>query len=195
MSYASLASLRRYLGIPATETGGDTLLTGCLVRATAAIDGHTRRTFAAAADSTRSFDSRADVEGSVLWLDEDLCAVTSITNGDGTTVASTKYVTEPRNRTPWYALRLLASSGVVWEPQADGDTENAIVIVGRWAYSTTPPAAVEQACLELAKFFHDARKLDANDLNRTVIAGNATVLPASWPTTVRDALKPFVRLV
>jgi hypothetical protein len=57
------------------------------------------------------------------------------------------------------------------------------------------PADVVEAQLELSKFFLDARKVDANDLNRTVIAGNATILPASWPATVREALAPYRRLV
>ena len=83
---------------------------------------------------TRSFDYARDVQGRVLTLDRDLLAVTTLTNGDSNTVASTKYVFEPRNEPPYYAIRLLGSAGVAWT--YTNDVENAITLAGVWGYHT-----------------------------------------------------------
>src|SRR5690606_34370464 len=114
MTYASLADLHTYLDIPTGNTTHDTLLTACLARAQAYVDAWCNRTFEAATDTTRHFDAREDVDGRRLWLGADLCAVTSITNGDGVALATSDYVTEPRNSAPYYALKLRSDSDAAW---------------------------------------------------------------------------------
>lgn len=83
---------------------------------------------------TRTYDAIADVADLTLTLDKDLLAATTITNGDATTVSATSYVTEPRNDTPYYALRLKSSAGLSWTYQSD--SENAISVAGVWGYHT-----------------------------------------------------------
>lgn len=83
---------------------------------------------------TRYYDALRDTERMTLLLDDDLLAVTTLTNGDGNTVASNDYVFEPRNAYPRYALTLKTSSGIYWT--YDTDPENAISLAGVWGYHT-----------------------------------------------------------
>ena len=191
MAYATLLQVQRHLGMTSPTAADDSLLGTKIAAAQAIITTRVGgRLFEALADSTRYFDSALDVMGSVLFLDQDLCAITSITNGDGTVITSGQYITEPRNTTPYYAIKLLGSANVTWEPQDDGDTENAITIVGRWAYSQYAPADITQACVEIAAYlWHE--KDNTGDLSRPVIAGNATFLPGQLSVMVNEILKPY----
>lgn len=192
MAYLSNTTLKTYLDIPSGTTIDDTLLTTIIAAAQAAIDAYCRQTFEASADSTRYFDPTLDVVGRTLYLDYPLCAITSVTNGDSTTVSSSDYVKEPRNATTWNALMLKANAAVAWTYT---DTpENAIAIVGRWAYSTSAPSDIVQACTRLSAWMYRQRD-NAFDLDRVVITGDSTFVPAELPQDVRRMLAPYRRLV
>jgi len=184
MAYTDTTTLKRYLGI--TGTGDDTLLTELIARAQAIIDSHTRRTFEASADATKYFDVPDEYE---LYLGTDLCSVTSVTNGDGTAV--TEYVTLPRRSTPYYAIVPKALSGVVWTYTTN--PENAIAVTGKWAYSTSAPADVAGACVRLAAYLY-RQKDNAGEMDRAIVAGNATILPAQLPADVMTMLRPYRRM-
>lgn len=190
MTYCSLAQLKAYVG--ATDSDDDALLTDCITRAEAVIDRATKRTFEASADSTRTFDAQQDVAGRTLYLDADLCAITSITNGDGAAITALQVVSEPRNHAPYYALTLKASTGLAWTYETD--PEDAISVIGRWAYSTTPPADIEQACVRLAAWLY-RQKDSSSDLDRPMVSmDGATLLPAQIPADVQRMLQPYVRV-
>ena len=195
--YASLADLKTYLGVG--TTADDALLSQCLTRAQGFIESQTGRVFEASADTTKTFDAAAcvlaDEEGRqlTLYLDGlDLCAITSVTNGDGTTVAANQYVTEPRGSTPYWALRLKANATVGW---TYSDTpENAISIVGRWAYSTTPPADVVQACLALATYFYRQRGAEATGMEPVMSQSGVVMLPPRIPDVVKAVIARYQRV-
>ena len=190
MAYCSLAQLKAYVG--ATDNDDDALLTDCITRAEAVIDRATKRRFEATADSTRTFDAQQDVAGRTLYLDADLCAITSITNGDGAAITALQVVSEPRNHAPYYALTLKASTGLAWTYETD--PEDAISVTGRWAYSTTPPADIEQACVRLAAWLY-RQKDSSSDLDRPMVSmDGATLLPAQIPADVQRMLQPYVRV-
>lgn len=192
MAYATVVQLKEYLDI-STNTD-DNLLQSILVRAQAWIDQYTHRTFEASANTSRTFDTERDVDGQVLYLDEDLASINSITNGDGDVLTTSEYTTEPRNRTPYYAIRLLASSNLAWEySSSTDDPENAITISGKWAWSTSAPADIVAATLRLAAYLYRQRD-NAADLDRTIIAGSATVLPPQMPRDVELALLPYRKM-
>lgn len=188
MAYTTAALLKTYLG--ATTATDDTLLTALIVRAQAIIDAYCQRTFEAASNTSKTFDAERDVEGQMLYLDEDLAAINSVTNGDGTVV--TTYTTEPRNRTPYYAIKMLDSATVFWTYSTT--PENAITISGKWAYSVAAPEDIVHCCLRLAAYLYRQRD-NAADLDRAVIAGNATILPAQLPADIKTILAPYRRLV
>lgn len=191
MAYVTSTLLKTYLG--ATTGTDDTLLTALITRSQAIIDRYCNRTFEVSTNTSRLFDAERDVDGPMLWLDEDLVSINSVTNGDSDVlVASTEYTTEPRNRTPYYALKLVAQSGLYWTWTTT--PENAITISGKWAYSTAAPDDIVHVTLRLAAYLYRQRD-NATDLDRAVIAGNATILPAQLPNDIKMLLDPYRRLV
>ena len=196
--YASLADLKTYLGVGTTTD--DALLSQCLSRAQGFIEAQTGRVFEASADTTKTFDATAcvlaDEEGRqlTLYLDGlDLCAITSVTNGDGTTVASSQYVTEPRTTTPYWALRLKANASVAW---TYSDTpEGAISIVGRWAYSTSAPADVAQATVALAAYFYRQRGAEATGMEPVMSGSGVVMMPPRLPDVVKTVVQKYQRVV
>lgn len=192
MAYCSIDDVKLYLTITADDD--DALLQSLVDAAQKLIDTYCKRTFEATADTTRTFDAKYDIddEGLMLWLDHDLVAITSVTNGDGTTVTGSQYVTEPRNHRPIYGLKLKEGGDVVWTYSTT--PENAISIVGRWAYSTAAPADVKQACIRLAAFLY-RQKDNSGDVTTEVIqTGMGTAIaPSSMPRDVRYALNPYIR--
>lgn len=189
MSYCTLDNVKTYLGI--SENTDDVLLTSCIERAQAVIDAYTTRTFEATEDATKYLDAAADVDGRMLLVGAagDLASITSITNGDGTLLASTDYVTQPRSVTPYYAIRLLSSSGHSWTYTTD--PEDAIAVTGKWAYSVTAPPDVEQACLRLAVVFYRQKDTTA-EIERPLLAGDGTiVMPQNMPADVKALLRPY----
>ena len=182
--YATLADLTAYLGID-TSTADDGLLSQFLTRAQAAVDGICHRTFEASADSTRHYDYRS-VDDYMLYLDTDLCAITSVVNGDGITIGAASYTTEPRNMTPWFALRIRDVAGLVW----DGWTTD-IAVTGKFAYSTQAPADVAHATVRLAAWMY--RQKDNTGSDAPMIAGDVTILPARIPSDVEAMLAPYIR--
>lgn len=191
MAYTDNTSVKTYLGI--TTTTDDTFLTALIARAQAAIDSYCRQTFEASGDTTRYFDPTLDACGRTLHLDYPLCAITSVTNGDSSTVSSSDYVKEPRNVTPWRALTLKSNSSVSWTYT---DTpENSIAIVGKWAYSTSAPNDIVHATIRLTAYLY-RQKNNSTDLDRPVVIGdNAMLLPPDLPKDLMRLLAPYRRLV
>lgn len=190
MAYTTNTALKTYLGI--TGSGDDALLTALIARAQAAIDAWCTRAFEASGNTDRKFDAVRDVVGPILYLRSDLAAVNSVTNGDGTTVTAAQYVTEPRQQTPFYALRLLASSGVYWTYTTD--PENAITISGKWAYSASAPDDIVHATLRLAAYYYRQKDASVFDVTASPELGVITV-PQGIPKDVTEILRPYRPIV
>lgn len=195
MPYTTAAAVKTYLGI--TSSTDDALLTSLIERAQASIDRYTHRTFEAASDTTKRFDAEYDVSESYTRLDWtpyglDLCQITSVVNGDGTTISASSYVTEPRNETPYFALKLKVSSGLYFMYDNLDDHENAIQITGRWAYSITAPADIVHACVRLTSYYY--RQKDSNTYDVTAIPGAGVIeVPQGVPRDVERILAPYRR--
>lgn len=193
MAYTTASSLKTYLGVPSADD--DALLTTLIARAQALIDEFTRRTFEASADSTRYFDAEADVseDSRTLYLDEDLCTLTSVTNGDATSVTLSNLVKEPRNRTPWFALTFKQNSDEVWTWNTT--PENSIAVVGKWAYSATPPDDIVHACIRLAAYLYRQKDTQGGNPDRVTVTPEGLIdMPAGLPRDVRDILANYRRL-
>lgn len=185
MAYLTVAQANSHMGL--TDQDDDALISALIDRAQEVIDAHFGRSFEAAADSTRYFDSERDIDPDdpdVLFLDEDLCAITSITMGDGDVLTAGEYTTLPVNRTPWYGLRLLPSANIVWEENTNGDTEKAITIVGKWAYSATADNGIVHLTAELVTQLYRGREA-TGDLNRTIVSGGVVIKPAELSTAAQ----------
>ena len=119
MAYCSVADVKTYLGI--SGSGDDDLIADCIAEAEQAINTYTDREFESPMDSTHYFTVGVDTGCGELLFDEDLCQLTSvINNADGTPetlTRNTDFIVMPRNKTPWYGLRLLTSSNKYWNIQ------------------------------------------------------------------------------
>jgi len=177
MAYTTTVAVKTYLGI--TGSGDDTLIDGLVTYAQQIIDSYTHRMFEAGSDSTRW-----------LHLDEDLAAITTVTNGDSTVVASTKYVTEPRNETPYYALKLKLDSDLVWT-YSDAN-EDAISIVGKWAYSEAAPDDIVHVAIRLTAWLYQQKDAPF-ERTATPSLGIVTV-PADLPRDIKMLLEPYRKL-
>lgn len=191
MAYTNAGAVKAYKGI--TGTTDDALLATLCTVAQSQIEHYTRRVFEVFVDTTRYCDAVADVDSQYLWLPDDLCQITSVTNGDGVVVAPASYVTQPRRTTPYYALKLLTSTNLYWTyTVGTGDPENAIAIVGRWAYSLTPPADVAHAATRLAAYLFAQKDASVYDITAQPDMGIITV-PQGMPKDVIQLLAPYVR--
>jgi hypothetical protein len=190
MAYCSVADVKSYLGI--SEATDDARIDTYIKAAQAGIDSYCNRTFEASADTTRYFDAiGTHIRGGWLYLDKDLCAITTVTNGDSVEVTSSEYTTKPRNETPYYAIRLLSQSGKTWTYSSEW--MDAISIIGRWSYSTTAPNDIKQACIRFASYIY--RQKDAQMFDVTVFEGGVVTTPLGMPPDVRTAISPYRRLL
>lgn len=185
MAYTTLPDVKLYLGIETSNTNDDALLTELIAQSQQMIDSFTHRTFEAEADTIHYF-SYGDISGLTLFLDADLCQITKITNGDATLVPDTAYMTEPRNRTPWYAIYLRPGGSVLWSATDD------IQIEGRWAYSVAAPQDIARATIRLTAFLY-RQKDNSMDLDRPVASQDGVILmPSSLPSDITKTLAPYV---
>ena len=147
MAYATTTQVKTYLGL--TVSSDDTLLGTLLLAAQKTIETHCGRVFEADTATVRYFTlADLDRDSGVLWLGGDLCTLTAVTNGDGTTVATGDVQTMPINTPPWYALRINPAVGVFTSGQ---NTADRIAITGKWAYSASAPADIAQATIRPSK--------------------------------------------
>lgn len=195
MSYTNETEVVYFLGIDSLTPGSDdeSSINALISFADALIDSLTGRTFEASEDSTRYFNAIDDVDGAILYLDHDLCAITTITNGDGVEVASDEYTTLPRNETPYHAIKLLSSSGKSWT--YTNDSEGAISIAGKWAYSTTAPEDVEQTARDIVIAGYKQRD-NLADATRPILTGDGNVLmPDEYPKSLKTLINRYRRVV
>ena len=192
MSYTTLANLKSYAGI--TGTTDDALLLSLINRAKSAIDGYCGRTFESDTDAIHKFTVGEDTDDDMLYLDDDLCQITSIiTDADASspvTLTTTDYVTHPRNRTPYHAIELLESSDHDWTYTTN--RANGVTVTGRWAWSVAAPDDIAHACTRLAAYFY--KQKDAGVFDTTAIPDAGVIqVPQGIPRDVQIILKTYIR--
>jgi hypothetical protein len=136
-AYATLSDYQNYIvnrtggtHAPVTDTIDDTVIEQLLESASRHIESQTMRYYYPRIE-THYFDVP---EGRELIVDDDLLAVISITNGDGTTLASTEYNLIDRNKTPYYAIRIKPSSTYSWEYDTEDGGELVIGVTAFWGF-------------------------------------------------------------
>ena len=187
VDYATLAQVRQYANYRVDDTDDDTEIGDLITRVSRRFDTITGRTFAPDADSTKYFRYEDHVKGYDLWLgdeDDQLLSVTTLTNADGNTIASSEYFLLPRNGSRYHTVRLKEASTYSWED----DTDGYISIAGRWGWSSTVPDDLRLACIEAVVYILKGRKNIA-DYERPRISQDGTMLlPKSLPQRVWDTL-------
>lgn len=181
MAYITAADLQSYLNTPSED---DDLLTHFAAAVEQIVENVTNRNFKVEADTTRYF-TILDTCGAELYFDEDLAQTpTTVTNGDGTVIASTQYVLVDRNRPPYYAMRLKSTTGLFWTYASDPD--DAIEIVGRWGWSTTLPDDVKQMCLRLGAYLYRQKNISVIEV--FVDMNGQLQVPHGFPSDVKEML-------
>lgn len=135
--YTTLTELTTLKAIPSYQTDDNELLTEFIHEASAFVDTYTGRHFVPYV-ATYSF-SAGDVRN-IYDLDtrEDLLAVTTLTNGDGTVISSDGYSLRPDNVYPKQVIELEESGAASWDFSY---RESRITVAGVWGYHENYAAA------------------------------------------------------
>jgi len=196
MAYCELDEVKNYLGVGAVTD--DALIEPLIVRAQKIIDTYTARIFECSTDTTRKFDAVRDVEGDLLYFNEDICSITLVKtnadNGTGGEIVSavSEYITLPRYVTPYHAIRILRSSDKFWTYTTD--PENGIVVTGKWAFSTTAPADIKHACIRLAGYLYRQKDAQTYDVTADAMTGMLTI-PQGIPADVKLILNMYKKII
>lgn len=188
MAYATLAEIKQYLGIDTLITTDDTLLTALLARATAIINNETGNSFEPVT-LTKMYD-HSKVKYRTLELDEYLQTITTLTNGNDEVIPGTDYILLPKNMNA-YSQIVLKSSVSGWEFEDLYDS--FITVVGTWGFYAVVPSDVTHYTIRLVSYLYK-QKDNHQDLDRTLIAGNTTILPQSLPSDMINFFKRYRKI-
>jgi hypothetical protein len=158
------------------------VLKGLISGASNLIELHTGRVFVAAEDSDRIFRRNRYVRGhfnaGLLLLRTDLATDPSaIVDGNGTDVLADCYYLDPYE---WPAWGIVREAG--WTAP--------VTVTGRWAYSVTPPADIEYACMRLCRWMDEMNMTTRQD-GVVVTEQGAVLIPSRLPQDVLAILNPY----
>lgn len=193
MAYLTLAEYKQYKGL--SNADDDALIDALIDGAQKWLDRACKRTLHTDSDTTRYFDSFADVDGNVLYLDDDLAAITSITI-DGTALASTEYTTSPRNETPYYEIKMKRNSDYSWTDDnaaGDYDAEDAIAVTGKWCYLSAVTDDLRHQMKRLVDYMYTQKDAGAFDVTAVPAAGIIEV-PQGFPVDVMRWVRQVQRI-
>lgn len=186
MSYVSLQEMKAYIVTAATSA--DDILENCIEAAQKGIENYCHRVFQGStgtryfrAQDLISLSGLGPATAKVLWLSEDLLSISSLTNGDETTISSTSYWLEPRNRPPYQYIRLRTDE--TWVFNTDGE----VTVAGTWGFSTGPDDMIKEVTKEYANYLYEARKNAVWDVTAIPELGQL-VIPKGIPAHVKYAL-------
>lgn len=163
------------------------LLSDLLDEAQKYIESRTGKIFESTT-ATRYYRQPA-VDGTILYLDEDLLTITTLTEGDesGTEIPSTEYWLLPRNEGPPYRrIELKANSDYSWDWTTDGE----ISVEGTWGFSTTAPHDIRRATIILAAYLYRQKDSEVWDVVAVPEAGVVTI-PQGIPATVKRIISKY----
>jgi hypothetical protein len=83
---------------------------------------------------TRLFDIPYDPHSDTLYLTDDLLSLTTLLNGDGTTIASSNLNLLNVNAYPLWGLQLADIATVTWQIDAAGSRQQVLSVTGIWGY-------------------------------------------------------------
>jgi hypothetical protein len=187
--YATLQQYKDYQRITTTDVTDDSFIETAIEAASRWIDRESGTRFYTATE-TRLYDTP---KKNRLLLDAHFTAITSVVNGDGTTLAASGYVTLPANSVPLYGIELKTTTGTAWL-ETNGNHLQAISVTGTVGYSSIPPKDVYLACLEIAKALY-SRRFGENMTTKTVITNAGVVqIPEGVPDMAAMTIANYRRL-
>lgn len=73
-------------------------------------------------------------DGLLLFLDDDLLELTTLTNGDGVVLTNADYILMDPNQTPYWGVKIKDTSSEFWQLDANGSAEQIIQVNGVWGF-------------------------------------------------------------
>ena len=189
--YATLVEFKILGDIDSTDSDDDTAIDGIIEGASRYIDSKTQRTFYSRTE-TRNFDVPRNRSRSLL-LDDDLLTITTLTNGDGNTIASSEYHLLPKNLTPFNEVRLTKTTTVFWATDSGGDDEWVIALAGGWGGVAATPDDIREACLMISQSFYRRRMGENVSGIATVTAAGVVITPQDIPSVAADILARYMK--
>ena len=129
--YATLQDYKNYVtargSSMSTDATDDDTIRHLLENASRFLDAKTGRRFYPSIE-THYYDIPSTRE---LRFDTEVLSVIAVTNGDGTSIASTEYNLLDKNFTPYWGLKLKETSAVTWQADTNGNSE-AVISVQSW---------------------------------------------------------------
>ena len=184
MQYATIEEVEAYCGFTNPSEAERALLDSLITVASQMIDDECNRVFGietGAAVVTKTFTADNGLLPSTgllpdsqrkLYLDDDLYDVVSIPTMLPVTVTITYLPATP----PYYAL-----------VRSEGTWEDPTTIVGHWAYSAEPPAAIVNTTCRLVQWLYHQRE-------SVMGQGNTTNAPNRIPVDVDQVLSHYRRI-
>lgn len=192
--YLTAIELKSYARIESPDGIDDVVISNLISAASRYIDRFTGRRFYASTETHYLDLPVSGIDRRILFLDDDLLSVTTLTNGDTTVITSTYYDLLPLNSSPKFAIRLKNSSTYNWEPKNGSDRIGAISIAGSWGYSSTTPDDIKQACYEMALTAYRRRStIGSGQMAGAILPSGVTVMPEDVSKTVMQILRGYVR--
>jgi hypothetical protein len=188
--YATLAQIKALAKITSSDVTDDAVIEDMITQSSRLVDTMTGRTFYARAAETRYFDTP---RGLTLELDDDLISITTLTNGDATTIAGTAYKLYPLNSSPKWKITLLASSNIQWQLDANGDSNGAISILGSWGYAAAAPADVTAAVEDIVVNAYHRRFGENTSGIATVTGAGVVITPKDIPEAAWRTINYYQR--
>ena len=220
--YCTLAEFKADKRIQSTDSDDDSVIESIIEDASRMIDYVCNRTFYARTE-THYFDipyalnprfasmdewTRANMKsggltyGRELQFDDDLISITTFTNGDATTIASTQYNLMPYNEPHKHGLQLKQSSTVSLLPDSNGNTQKVLSIAGSWGYvdrAATDAESVrvisntKRCCRRLAMFEYLKRFGRAEDTAQITGAGVVITPAGEMPKDAFVMIEQYIK--
>ena len=196
MAFITTDDVKLYIGTDAPRD--DALITQFITAAQRFIEDQTRRKLTPVTATRYYSQNDGRLQGQTLLLDEDLLTLTSLTNGNGTTISNSNAVLEPRNFGPPYStIRLnLNSATSVWQFNLDGE----IAVTGTWGYTDDPTFAaahssLKQWAIQLCAWMYRRRSSTNSDSDRPIVTGDGvTIMPNAVPKDIMQGIAAHRRL-
>ncbi len=186
--YTTLEKMQELMNIDSESDVDDGVISEMIAQASKVIENLTGRTFYARTE-THYYDTPALQD--LIIHDDDLLSVTSLTNGDGSTIASSSYVLLPQNTNPKYGIRL-KSGLALWNESTYGP-QGAITVTGTWGYAATTPVDIEKACQEIIIAAYHRREGQNTSGVVTVTAAGVVITPDGVPVSAMIVLRRYMK--
>lgn len=199
-SYAGLADFLALPEIQSQDPPDDVFIEDLLTRASRAADQFCGTWFYAQTQ-TRYYDLP---KGRRLELDAPLLTVTTLLNGDGSTIAADQYFTWPYQGPHAVSVELQPFSTYYWLLGLNGGNKRVITVTGTWGYvdrTATDPESVAviqnttDAVLSIALSAYKKRYGQSVEGVAQVTAAGVVITPRGIPAEAKQLLMPYRRVL